>query len=117
MAEQRVTNLNDFMGELGAGVFQAKIEHCLSEAALNTILHGTGNKKGKVTLEFTFQQIGENDQVVVSHKLVSSTPTKRGKRVEEDLTDTPMFVGKGGVLTIEPPKEGESGQFHLRAAK
>ena len=117
MSEQKTTNLNDFMGELGAGVFQAKIEHCLSEAALNTILHGSGNKKGKVTMEFTFTQIGENDQVVVSHKLVSSTPTKRGKRVEEDLTDTPMFVGKYGVLSVEPPKEEMTGQFHLRAAQ
>lgn len=107
------TNVDDFVGELGAGVFKEKLAHVISDAALATVMHGIGNKKGKVTIELTFQQIGENEQVVVSHKLSSSIPTKRGKKSEEDTTDTPMFVGKGGVLTIGPPEEDDKGQFGL----
>ena len=57
--------------------------------------------------------MGDNDQVIVSHKLSTSNPTKRGKKAEEDITDTAFFVGKGGVLTINPPKEEASGQFSL----
>lgn len=80
---------------------------------MSQILHGTGGKKAKVSLEFTFQQMGDNDQVIVSHKLSTSNPTKRGAKSETDLTDTAFFVGKGGVLTINPPKEEISGQFNF----
>lgn len=111
------TNIDDFISELGAGVFKEKLSHVLSEAALGTILHGNGKRKGKVSLEFTFSQIGENDQVVVSHKITHLTLTKRGKRSEEDLTETPMFVGKGGVMTVSPPKENSKGQFSLESEK
>jgi hypothetical protein len=45
--------------------------------------------------------------------LSSSLPTKRGKKAEEDVTETAFFVGKGGQLTINQPAEEESGQFGL----
>jgi hypothetical protein len=107
------TNVDDFIDELGAGVFKEKLAHVLSEAALGTVLHGIGNKKGKVIIEIGFQQIGDNNQLIVTHKLGTTVPTKRGKRSEEDTTDTPFFVGKGGVLTIGPPKEEDGGQLNL----
>lgn len=107
------TNVNDFVGELNAGILINQLGDTLSEAALATILHGKGNKKGKVTLEFSFTQIGENDQVIISAKLSKSIPTQRGKKSEEGVTDTPMFVGKGGVLTIDAPEVEESGQYSL----
>ncbi len=115
MSEQKdsKTNVNDFLGELNAGILVGQLGLTLSEAALATVLHGKGNKKGKVTLELSFSQIGENDQVVVSTKLSKSVPTQRGKKSEENVTDTPMFVGKGGVLTIDVPKEDDNGQFSL----
>jgi hypothetical protein len=103
------TNVDDFISELGAGVFKEKLAHILSEAAMGTILHGNG-KKGKVTLEFTIDQISDNDQVMVFHKLSHSTPTKRGKKSEEDTTATPFYVGKGGVMSINVPEENEGGQ-------
>lgn len=108
------TNVEDFVSGLGVGVIKKKIAHVLSEAALATVLHGNGSKKGKVGLEFSFVQVGENDQVIVSTKITQSVPTKRGKTMMEDVTDTPMFVGKGGVLTIDQPKEDNSGQFGLK---
>lgn len=111
------TNVDDFISELGAGVIKEKIAHVLSEAALGTVLNGSGNKKGKVGLEFTFQKVGDNDQVVVSTKISQTVPTKRGKQSLEDTTDTSMFVGKGGVVSIAPPKEEESGQFNLKREK
>lgn len=107
------TNVEDFLSELGGGVFVEKLAAVLSEAALGTVLNGYGNKKGKVAIEFSMQKVGENDQVIISHRLINTTPTKRGKRVEDDTTETPFFVGKGGQLTIDQPREEESGQFGL----
>jgi hypothetical protein len=55
--------------------------------------------------------------VIVSAKIGQSIPTKRGKIIMEDTTDTSMFVGKGGVVTISPPREEISGQFTLESEK
>lgn len=107
------TNFSDFMAEQNCGITLEKIEHILSDAALATVLHGIGNKKGKVNLEFSLSKIGDGEQVIISTKLSCSIPTKRGKKSEEDITDTPMFVGKGGQLTIDQPKEDNNGQFAL----
>jgi len=109
------TSVGNFIEELGAGVFREKLAHALSEAALATVTHGNGKRKGKVSIELTFSQIGENDQVIITHKLSYLTLTKRGKRAEEDTTETPMFVGKGGVLSVDVPKEDNNGQFSLDA--
>lgn len=108
------TNIDTFINDLNAGVFKEKLAHILSECALGTVIHGNGRKKGKVTVELTIEQVGDNDQVIVSHTLSHITPTKRGKRSEEDSTQTPMFVGKGGVMTIDQPKEDMKGQFSLQ---
>jgi len=109
------TNVSDFISECNAGILMDKLAVSLSAAALSQITHGIGSKKAKVSIEFTFQQMGDNDQVIVSHKLSTSNPTKRGKKFEEDITDTAFFVGKGGELTINQPKEEESGQFTLNS--
>jgi len=113
MSNQRETNVSDFIGECNAGILTDKLALALSDAALSQLNHGIGSKKAKVALEFTFQQMGDNEQVIVSHKLSTSNPTKRGKKFEEDVTDTAFFVGKGGQLTINQPKEDDNGQFSL----
>tara|TARA_R110000744_G_scaffold56386_7_gene118984 strand:- start:6141 stop:6548 length:408 start_codon:yes stop_codon:yes gene_type:complete len=113
MSNQRATSVVDFIGECNAGALIEKLSLALSDAAMAQINHGFGNKKAKITLEFTLQQMGDNQQVIVSHKLATSTPTKRGKKSEEDITDTAFFVGKGGQLTINQPVEEEGGQFGL----
>lgn len=113
MSSETSTNVHEFVGALGAGVFEKKLAVLLSQAAEGTVLHGRGNKKGKVTLEFTLQQVGENSQVIVSHRLSHSTPTARGKKSEEDISETPMYVGKGGKMTETAPREESTGQFAL----
>lgn len=110
----RKTNVSDFIGECNAGVLAEKLAFALSDAALAQVTHGVSSKKAKITLEFTFQQMGDNEQVIVSHKLATSNPTKRGKKSEEDVTETAFHVGKGGKLTINAPEEEEGGQFNLK---
>lgn len=114
MSEQRKTDVAEFIGECNAGILIEKIGIALSDAALAQVTHGIGSKKAKVNLEFTFQQMGDNEQVIVSHKLTTSNPTKRGKKYEEDVTETAFHVGKGGKLTINAPEEDDNGQFNLQ---
>lgn len=96
------TNVEDFISELDGGLFVEKLGQALSDVAAGTIDHGKGRKKGKLVLELDIQQIGESHQVQISHTLKVSRPTLRGKATEEDTTTTPMYVGKGGKMTIAP---------------
>ena len=107
------TDIDSFISDLDGGVLKEKLAHILSEVALGTVLHGGRAIKGKVNLELTLQPIGEHSQVIISHKLSHSTPTQRGKKMEENTTETPMFVAKGGRLSIDQPKEEHDGQFTL----
>jgi len=95
MKTDAATVLND----LNAGAFSQKVTAALAEVALGTILHG---KVGKVAISLEFKQIENSDQVAITHKLTYSKPTEKGKVTEENTTSTPMFVGKGGLLSIMP---------------
>jgi len=107
------TDVNQFLAELNAGILKEKLAYTLSEAALATVVHGNGKKKAKVAIEFTLGQVGENEQVIVSAKIAHKMPTKRGVKSEEDTTETPMFVGIGGRLSIGVPQEDNNGQSDI----
>lgn len=42
----------------------------------------------------------------IKHKLSYVRPTNRGKISEEDTTETPMYVNRGGRLTILQEDQG-----------
>ncbi|UAN54159.1 MULTISPECIES: hypothetical protein [unclassified Serratia (in: enterobacteria)] len=107
MSEDRKTNVPDFLGELDAGVFENKISAALNATALGVLNNGG---KGKVVLEFDLDRLSnsvEEKRVSIKHKLKFVTPTPRGKVSEEDTTETPMYVGKGGKLTILQEDQGQ----------
>lgn len=106
MSNDRMTNVPDFLGELDAGVFINKIAGALNTAALGVLNNGS---KGKVVLTFDIDRMGnsiEEKRVMIKHKLQYITPTLRGKVSEEDTTETPMFVNRGGKLTILQEDQG-----------
>jgi len=107
------TDVNAFIEELNGGVFQEKLAHVLSEVANGTILFGEGKKKGEVCIAMKLERVGDNSQVIIEHKLMHTRPTKRGKVSEEDTTSTPMFVGKGGKMSITQPREDVNGKTPL----
>lgn len=117
MSEGSSTNVQDFIGALGAGSFESKLAATLSKCAHGTVLHGRGNKAGKVTIELTLKQVGENSQVIVSHKLSHKTPTPNGSQSEDNVTETPMYVGKNGKLSETAPQEEFDGQYSLQSVK
>ncbi|HBR1419131.1 TPA: hypothetical protein L9L58_004349 [Klebsiella quasipneumoniae subsp. similipneumoniae] len=106
MSNDRMTNVPDFLGELDAGVFINKIAGALNTAELGVLNNGS---KGKVVLTFDIDRMGnsiEEKRVMIKHKLQYITPTPRGKVSEEDTTETPMFVNRGGKLTILQEDQG-----------
>ena len=123
MSNDRMTVVPEFLNELDAGVFMNKIAAALNNTALGVLNNGN---KGKVTLTFDFERMGnsvEEKRVKIKHKLQYVTPTPRGKATEEDTTETPMWVNKGGKLTILQEDQGNlftlagDPDAKLRAAK
>lgn len=94
-----MTDPQQFLADLEAGVFSSKVSTAITEAARGAI--GTG-KVGKVTLTFEFKPIGSSRQVEVIHKVTSVAPTARGKFSDEDTGETPMHVNADGSVTVFP---------------
>lgn len=93
------TDIATLLGDLNAGVFEEQINAALSDIAANVCTHG---KKGELTIKFQLKQIGEGNQVAVTHSIKSIVPKARGRVIEEAATDTPLHVERGGKLTLYP---------------
>ncbi|CAM8681633.1 hypothetical protein [Leclercia sp. M-A074-M] len=107
MSNERLTKVPDFLGELDGGVFENKIAVALSEVAFGVLNNG---QKGKVTLTFEIDRMSnsvEEKRVNIKHKLSYVRPTPHGKSSEEDTTETPMYVNRGGKLTILQEDQGQ----------
>lgn len=105
--EDRKTNVPDFFSELDAGVFENKVSVALNDVALGVLNNGG---KGKVIIELDIERLSnsmEEKRVEITHKLKFTAPTLHGKRTEDDATKTPMYVGKGGKLTIMQEDQGQ----------
>jgi hypothetical protein len=110
MADRKLTNIDDFMSELEAGIFKDRLALMLTDSALGAVVN---NAVGKVKIEFNIKRLNEHGQVMIETKLQHVKPTKRGAIAEHLSSQTPMWVGRGGVVTIEQPKEEITGQFTL----
>lgn len=95
---------SETLPDLGAGVFVQKVSKALADVALGVVEHG---RKGRVTLTLELERIGESHQVNVKHTVAFRQPTLRGTRQEDDATETPMFVGRGGRLSFVPESQGD----------
>jgi len=103
----RATNVPDFLGELDGGIFETKFASALNEVALGVLNNG---QVGEITLKFKVQRLGkslEEKRVMITHKLIYVRPTPRGKFSEENTTETPMYVNRGGRLTILQEDQGQ----------
>jgi hypothetical protein len=107
------TDLEHLFENMNAGVFKQKVEAYLNAAAAGVVNHGNGKRKGKVNIQLTIEQVGEGNQVMISHAVQSEIPTKRGKKAEVDTTETSFFVGRGGKITFDQPKEDANSQYSL----
>lgn len=100
-------NRTDFAAllcDLNAGVFEQQINTAISDVAANVVTHG---KKGELVLRFSIKQIGNSNQVAMTHSLKFVVPTRSGTITEDNKTETPLHVSKGGKLSIYPEQQGE----------
>lgn len=88
------TDTSEFINSLNASVFAQQVGRALSDVAAGVVDHG---KPGEVTLKFKLKQIGQSNQVAVSHTLDYVQPTKRGKKREDTTLDTPLYVTANGL--------------------
>lgn len=102
MSNTDKTNVAEFVSELQAGVFEQQIATAINETALAVVEHA---RKGKVTIELDFKHIPNTNQVNIAHTLTFNRPTKRGSKKEDLTYDTPMYVGRGGKVTIFPTEQ------------
>lgn len=96
------TDFQTFLGELDAGVFEEKLSAEISKMALAVVTHG---RAGKMVITIDMKQIGHHNQVNIAHKMQSTVPSLRGKKIEEDVTESPMHVGKRGKLSFFPDNQ------------
>ena len=98
------TDVPQFIEDLCGGVFEEKLASVLSMVAESVDTH---DKSGEITIKLSMKKIGSSSQVNISHKIAYSHPTMRGKKGEEDTTETPMYVNPGGRLTLFPEHQGQ----------
>jgi hypothetical protein len=96
----------DFIGssiyDLDGSLFADKINAAIAETAFAASINDDKRKRGRVTIEFGFERVGETSQLQVRHKLTTDRPTRRGKVISQDETLTPMYCNNQGKLTIGP---------------
>lgn len=96
---QKDFEVQDMLGDLDGGSLLNQIGHSVHEVAKSVVLHGDGKRKGKVTLELTFEQIKGASQVRIGHKLTFKKLTERGDQTETRENDAPMHVTRTGVTS------------------
>ena len=99
MSTLKPTDTNKFLNDLTGGAFTDQIGMALSDVAESVIATG---KKGQVVITLDIEQMGdkESSQVGVKHKLAYTAPEKFGSRKEDYARKTPMYVNKGGEVSL-----------------
>lgn len=88
-------------------MFETKLGAALNEVALGVLNNGS---KGKVQVTFDLSRLSnsmDEKRVSIAHKLSFTKPTPRGKTSEEDTTETPMYVNRGGKLSVLQEDQGQ----------
>lgn len=98
------TDTHDFLSSLNAGIFNQQIGQALSNVAAGVVEH---SKPGEVTIKLKFKQIGQSNQVAISHTLDTVQPTKRGKKREDLTLDTPLYVTESGLTLFQTDPTGQ----------
>lgn len=104
------TDPEQFINELGGGVFAEKLGAILSMVSAGCI---DNKKPGEITIKLKIKPVGEQYINNVSHTLSYTRPTMRGKSSEEETGETQMHVGRGGRMTLFPEDQAPRGQQHL----
>ena len=96
-----MSEVADFFGELGAGVFEEKLTRSLKETALACMVN---NKTGEISLKFKISPINQS-QAKITHLITTKAPTLNGEKAEKNSTETHMYVNTGGKMSLFPENQ------------
>lgn len=99
MSNLKQTNTTQFLTDLTGGAFADQIGMAISDVAESVIATG---KKGQVKITLDLSVLGDKEayQVNVKHKLDYTAPETFGTRKEDYARQTPMYVNKGGEVSL-----------------
>lgn len=103
-----MSEISEFLAELGAGTFEEKLQRTINETASLVM---TNNREGEVTIKFKMKPISSS-QAKVTHSIDFKAPTLNGQKSEKNTTDTVMYVGQKGKLSLFP--ENQTQMFDMR---
>ncbi|BBM66322.1 hypothetical protein VA249_29680 [Vibrio alfacsensis] len=113
--EDRSTNFPKLMQELDGGVISNVMGLALSNVARAV---SYSDKKGSVKMELKFKPMGTNNEMVeiTANMSVKEPKTGFGMKSEDFQYVSIAYVGKGGKLTYDRPKEDIRGQVIIEDA-
>ena len=105
------TDLNDFFESLAGGVQAQIMAKVLSSVSKGVLDHGTKGKTGVVTLNLKIQRLSddtiEQGAVKIISELSFGAPTLRGKKVENEVRESVMYMTPTGLSDVPARKLSE----------
>lgn len=109
------TDLKDFFGSLAGGVQEKVIAKVLSSVAKGVLDHGAKGKTGNVTINLKIQRLSDDSVEQGAVKIVSevsfSAPTTRGKKSENEIRESVMYMTSKGLSDV-PPRKLDEEEIH-----
>lgn len=105
------TNLEDFWNSLAAGVQSQIISKVLSSVAKGVLAHGVKGKTGEVNIKLKFARQSDDtvDQgaLKITSEVAFAAPTQRGKKAENEVRESIMFMTPHGLSDVPARKLDE----------
>ncbi|HAS6109541.1 hypothetical protein F6X00_24805 [Vibrio vulnificus] len=114
--EDRTTNFPKLMQQLDGGVISNVMGLALSNVARAV---SYSDKQGNVKIDLKLKPMGTNNEMVeiTVNMSVKEPKTGFGTKSEDFQYTSIAYVGKGGKLTYDRPKEDIRGQLVIEDAK
>lgn len=98
------TDVHELIGDLDGGALESRLSRVLSDVAAGVIDH---DGKGSVSVTINLSRIGNSYQVMADAVLKYKRPTSKGEVSETNISETPLYVGKGGRLSLLQEEQGQ----------
>ncbi|HGS4817827.1 TPA: hypothetical protein ACMDRM_001722 [Vibrio cholerae] len=114
--EDRTTNFPKLMQQIDGGVISNVVGLALSNVARAV---SYSDKQGNVKIDLKLKPMGTNNEMVeiTVNMSVKEPKTGFGTKSEDFQYTSIAYVGKGGKLTYDRPKEDIRGQLVIEDAK
>ena len=104
------TDTVQLLQELDGGTLIQKLDNVISQVAIGTTAFD--KRKGEIILKLTTEKIGNGSQMRIAHQLKYTIPRMNGKTIEDNTTETTVYVNEGGKTSLFP--ENQAQMFNLK---